>query len=83
MNEEFQAFRRPPVPKPRVAAGLNRLNWDLRYADATGFPGLIMWSADTRGPIAPPGRYQVRVTADGQAATQPFAFGASRTCWPT
>ena len=72
VDEEFQAFRRPPVPKPGVAAGLNRLNWDLRYADATDFPGLIMWAADTRGPIAPPGRYQVRVTADAQTQTQPF-----------
>ena len=73
VDQEFQPFRRPPVPKPGVAAGLNRLNWDLRYADATGFPGLIMWSADTRGPIAPPGQYQVRLTANGQTVSQPFA----------
>jgi hypothetical protein len=31
-----------------------------------------MWAATTAGPIAPPGRYQVVVTADAQSATQPF-----------
>jgi hypothetical protein len=33
-----------------------------------------MWDATTRGPIAPPGAYQVRVTVDGQTETQPFAI---------
>ena len=67
-------FRRPPDPKPPVSAGVHRVNWDLRYSGATDFKGLIMWAASTRGPIAPPGSYQVRVTADGQAATEPFAI---------
>jgi len=74
VDEEFRPFGRPPVPKPTTGAGLNRLNWDLRYADATNFEGLIMWAADTRGPLAPPGTYQVRVTADGRAETQSFAI---------
>jgi photosystem II stability/assembly factor-like uncharacterized protein len=71
-DEDF--FRRPPDPKPVVGAGLNRVNWDLRYPGATDFPGLIMWAASTRGPLAPPGTYQVRVTADGQTQTQAFAI---------
>ena len=33
-----------------------------------------MWAASSRGPLAPPGTYQVRVTADGQTATQSFAI---------
>jgi hypothetical protein len=32
-----------------------------------------MWAASTRGPLAAPGTYQVRVTVDGQTETQPFA----------
>src|SRR4029078_11220035 len=32
------------------------------------------WAASSRGPIAPPGSYQVRVTADGQTETQTFAI---------
>ena len=31
--------RRPPDPHPPVAAGLNRLTWDMRYPGATDFPG--------------------------------------------
>ena len=73
-GEEEGGFRRPPDPKPPVAAGLHRVTWDLRYPGATEFPGLIMWAASSRGPMAPPGAYQVRVTADGQTATQRFAI---------
>jgi hypothetical protein len=69
-----EGFRRPPDPRPPVTAGLQRLNWDMRYPGATEFTGLIMWAASTRGPLAPPGTYQVRATADGQTATQPFAI---------
>ena len=49
------------------------MTWDLRYPGATEFPGLIMWAANSRGPIAPPATYQVRITADGQTASQSFA----------
>jgi photosystem II stability/assembly factor-like uncharacterized protein len=67
-------LRRPQDPKPTVAAGTHRLNWDLRYPGATEFPGLIMWAASARGPLAPPGNYGVRLTVDGAAQTQPFVI---------
>jgi hypothetical protein len=55
------------------AAGHNRVVWDLRYPGAAGFEGMILRSANpAQGPMAPPGRYQVRVTADGQARAQPL-----------
>jgi photosystem II stability/assembly factor-like uncharacterized protein len=73
-DDEEAFLRRPPDPKPSTKAGMHRLNWDLRYPGATDFPGLIMWAASTRGPIAPPGNYQVRITADGKTGTQPFAI---------
>ena len=69
-----EGFRRPPDPHPAVSAGLHRLTWDLRYPAATDFPGMIMWAGSTRGPEAPPGMYSVRVTADGQTATEGFAI---------
>jgi len=56
----------PPGPHPAVAAGLHRLNVGPALPGATDFPGLIMWAASSRGPIAPPGTYQARVSADGQ-----------------
>ena len=61
-------------PPPRVAAqpGWNRFVWNMRYPDATSFPGLIMWAAGVTGPIASPGTYQVRLTVNGKAETQSF-----------
>ena len=57
-----------------VAAGMNRFVWDMRYPSAADFPGLILWAGSTRGPIAPPGRYQVRRSANGATKTQDFAI---------
>jgi hypothetical protein len=52
---------------------MNRFTWDLRYPNARDFPGLIMWAGSTRGPVAPPGRYKVKLTAHGVSKTQEFA----------
>jgi photosystem II stability/assembly factor-like uncharacterized protein len=71
---EDEFFRRPPDPHPPVSAGLHRLNWDMRYPGAADFPGMVMWAASIRGPIAPPGAYHVKVTADGTTETQSFAI---------
>ncbi len=51
---------------------MNRFTWDMRHTGARDFPGLIMWAASTRGPQAPPGRYAVRLTANGVTKTQDF-----------
>lgn len=55
-----------------LRTGMNRFGWNLRYPDAAGFQGLIMWAGSTQGPLAPPGRYQVRLTAGGRSQTQEF-----------
>jgi hypothetical protein len=55
-----------------VEPGLNRFVWDMRYAEATRFPGMILWAANTQGPRVVPGTYQVRLTADGQTFTESF-----------
>jgi photosystem II stability/assembly factor-like uncharacterized protein len=65
---------RPPPPAVKVAQGLNRFVWDTRYPDARDFKGLIMWAGSVRGPAAPPGTYQVRLTAAGVTKTQSFAI---------
>jgi photosystem II stability/assembly factor-like uncharacterized protein len=59
----------------RVAAqaGMNRFVWNLRYPDATGFPGMILWAGSLTGPRASPGSYQVRLTVDGKSQTKAFA----------
>jgi hypothetical protein len=53
---------------------MNRFTWDMRYPNATDFPGLIMWAASTRGPQAPPGRYTVKLTSGGTTKTQEFVL---------
>jgi photosystem II stability/assembly factor-like uncharacterized protein len=58
--------------RPGLTKGHHRFRWDMRYAGPRDFPGLIMWAANTQGPLAPPGRYQVRVTANGQTRTESF-----------
>jgi hypothetical protein len=63
---------RPGADRVPAEAGMNRFVWDLRYPDATTFPGLIMWAASVRGPFAVPGTYQVRISADGHTQTQKF-----------
>jgi photosystem II stability/assembly factor-like uncharacterized protein len=55
-----------------TAPGLNTVTWDLRYPSATSFPGMILWGGGVTGPSAPPGTYQVRMTADGKTMTQPL-----------
>jgi hypothetical protein len=52
--------------------GLNRFVWDMRYPDATRFPGMILWAGQTQGPKIVPGNYQVKLTVDGQTMTETF-----------
>ncbi len=66
--------RGAPPPRVGVASGMNRFTWDLRYPGAHEFPGLILWAGSTRGPVAPPGRYKVRLMANGVSKTQEFAI---------
>jgi photosystem II stability/assembly factor-like uncharacterized protein len=63
-------------PPARVAAqaGMNRFIWNMRYPDATTFPGIILWAGSMTGPLAAPGTYQVRLTVDGKTQTQSFAI---------
>ncbi|MPY90429.1 MAG: glycosyl hydrolase [Luteitalea sp.] len=75
-EEEEEEEEESPFGPPRVRvgtkAGVNRLAWDMRHEDARDFEGLIMWSGNVRGPLALPGTYRVRVTADDQTADASF-----------
>jgi hypothetical protein len=52
-----------------MGAGVNRLVWDLRAQGITQFPKMILWGASPNGPAVPPGRYTVRLVADGRTLT--------------
>lgn len=58
---------------PTRNKGLNRFEWDLRYSGAAVFDGMIIWSGrPQRGPLAPLGEYQVRLSAAGRTLDQSF-----------
>jgi photosystem II stability/assembly factor-like uncharacterized protein len=58
---------------PSRDTGLNTFTWDMRYPGATVFDGMIIWSArPQRGPMAPIGNYQVKLTALGKSHTTEF-----------
>ena len=65
-----------PVDTIPAAAGMNRLVWDLRMSDPVQIPGAFYAGPTPRGPLVPPGRYQVRLTADGQSRTAPLTLVA-------
>ena len=58
-----------PLPN---AVGFNRYTWDLRTAPIESFPGMILWGAGTNGPVVPPGKYTVRLVADGKTLEAPL-----------
>lgn len=56
----------------KIKPGMNRHIWNMRYSDAEGFDGLIMWSASLRGPKAVPGKYKAKLTVNGKSMEQEF-----------
>ena len=57
---EYKSDADSPGAKLDVKAGMNRVVWDLRHADAESFPGLVIWGSltgprcrTTSSPLAP------------------------------
>ncbi len=71
---EENPFRAAPAARVTAQPGLNKFVWNLRFPDATTFPGIIMWAGGVTGPRISPGRYQVRMTVDGKTQTQPLVI---------
>ncbi len=57
-------------PRAPAEAGMNRFVWNMRYPDAVSVPGAVLWGGATVGPTAPPGTYEVRLTAGGKTLSQ-------------
>jgi hypothetical protein len=64
---------------PATRAGMSRFFWDMRYPGTQMPPSagalngfMSIDYSPPSSPVAPPGRYIVRLTVDGQAYEQPF-----------
>lgn len=69
LDSEGRSVRRlTGVP---TSAGLHRVTWNLRYAGATVFDGMVLEGpSPAQGVWAPPGTYRVRLSANGREETR-------------
>ena len=78
-GEAIRTFTRKPEkeseekPQPgdkdkllTAKAGLNRLEWDMRYPSVERFEKLVLWNDYLDGPKAVPGAYKATLTAGGK-----------------
>lgn len=56
----------------KIKQGMNKFVWNMRYPDAEGFDGLIMWAASLTGPKAVPGIYKAKLTVNGKSSETEF-----------
>jgi photosystem II stability/assembly factor-like uncharacterized protein len=70
-DEPLDPDDKKPEKEIKVEAGLNRFVWNLRYEGANRVPGYYLWeyNGGARGPLALPGKYQVRLTVNGKSKT--------------
>ncbi len=62
----------PPDEKIPTDVGVNRFAWDLLSQGPTPLAGEPGAEFRDRGPMVPPGAYQVRLTVDGKSYTAPL-----------
>jgi photosystem II stability/assembly factor-like uncharacterized protein len=74
LSEPLNPEDKRPEKQIKVEAGLNRFVWDLRYQGTSRVPDyyLFEYKDGVRGPLAVPGKYQVRLTVDGKSQTAPL-----------
>src|SRR5437764_706401 len=68
-KEKEKKKKEPRVPK---AAGASRFVWDLRYPSPRGIEGDRESEEIMKGPLVPPGTYQVQLKLGDQTYTQSF-----------
>ncbi|MBK6477023.1 MAG: glycosyl hydrolase [Saprospiraceae bacterium] len=68
----FSNFPKEDEEKIEPKKGANTFAWNLRYPNAKGFDGLIMWAGSLTGPMAAPGKYAVALNTKNQNLKQDF-----------
>jgi hypothetical protein len=74
LDEPLDPDDKKPEKQIKAEAGLNRFLWDMRYESAAHVPDYYLWEYKdgALGPLAVPGKYQVRLTVDGKSQTAPL-----------
>ena len=74
LDEPLDPDDKKPEKQIKPEEGLNRFVWDLHYEEANRVPGYFLWEYNegAKGPLALPGNYQVRLTANSKSVTAPF-----------
>lgn len=70
--KEFSTAAKDKGDKLTIDQEGNKFVWDMRYPNAKDFKGMILWAGSLRGPIVPPGKYQVRLTGLGKTLEKEF-----------
>lgn len=61
-----------------IGQGMNQFVWNMRYPNAEGFQGLIMWGGSLTGPRAVPGKYQARLVVGHDSTSVDFSIMKDR-----
>ena len=74
LDEPLNPDDKKPEKQIKPEAGLNRVVWDMYYQGADRVPDYYVYEYKDglMGPLALPGKYEVRVTANGKSETAPF-----------
>ncbi len=56
----------------KINSEKNSFVWNMRYDNAEGFEGLIMWAASLTGPKTYPGKYYVKLTVGDKSQEETF-----------
>jgi photosystem II stability/assembly factor-like uncharacterized protein len=63
-----------PSYKLEPHKGMNILNWNMKYAPAKRFDGMILWAGSTSGPVAIPGDYSIELNHKGLIQQNQFSI---------
>ncbi len=73
----FSSKAKEKSEKLNLKPGGNMFRWDMKYADARKFKGMVLWWGSMSGPVALPGFYKVALNVDGQVQEQTFEILAN------
>ena len=74
LEEPLDPDAKKPEKELEPKAGLNRFVWDMLYEEAHKVPGYYFFEYEggAKGPMALPGKYQVRLTSSGKTENAQF-----------